>query len=141
MALSANSMAITNLYFKNEKYLHAKREETEIINEAFDQLFAYFSGSLKVFSVPFLLNGSEFMKLVWNALCEIPYGETASYKEIAVKIGNPNASRAVGLACNRNPIPIFVPCHRVIGSNGDITGYRGGIDTKIKLLNLEKNNF
>lgn len=80
---------------------------------------------------------SAFMKKVWASLCEIPYGKTASYKEIAVKIGVPEAARAVGFANNRNPIPLFIPCHRVIGSDGSLTGYRGGLDLKKRLLDIE----
>jgi len=78
------------------------------------------------------------MKRIWASLCEIPYGQTATYKEIAVKIGEPKAVRAVGLANNRNPIPVFIPCHRVIGTNGSLTGYRGGLELKKRLINMEK---
>jgi len=111
--------------------------ETEIIREAFKQLNAYLSGELKSFTLPLAPVGTDYMQEVWRLLCEIPYGETASYKDIATNAGNPKAARAVGLANNKNPIPIFIPCHRVIGSSGKLTGYRGGLDIKHKLLELE----
>ncbi|MDO4816408.1 MAG: methylated-DNA--[protein]-cysteine S-methyltransferase [Bacillota bacterium] len=102
------------------------------------QLGEYFAGSRKEFELPLNPRGTEFQKSVWNALLEIPYGETASYGEIAAKIGNPKASRAVGMANNRNPIAIIIPCHRVIGAGGKLTGYAGGLDKKEFLLKLEK---
>lgn len=101
------------------------------------QLNEYFAGERKEFSVPLHLNGTEFHQRVWRALCEIPFGKTASYKEIAERIGNPKAMRAVGQANHRNPIPIIIPCHRVIGANGHLTGYGGGMDMKEKLLSHE----
>jgi methylated-DNA-[protein]-cysteine S-methyltransferase len=112
-------------------------EDKKPFKEVIRQLTAYFAGKLKEFDVPLVLNGTEFQKLVWRNLLEIPYGETTSYGQIAKKIGNPEASRAVGLANGSNPIPIIVPCHRVIGSNGDLTGFGGGILIKKKLLALE----
>lgn len=89
------------------------------------------------FSVPIHLKGTDFQKKVWNELKNIPYGETRTYKEIAEKIGKPKASRAVGMACNKNPIVILVPCHRVVGTNGSLTGYAGGIELKKALLEAE----
>ncbi len=112
--------------------------ETSIIKEAAKQLNEYFDGSRKSFDLPLDPQGTEFQKKVWNALCSIPYGETRSYKQIAEQVGNPKAARAVGMANNKNPIMIFVPCHRVIGSNGKLVGYASGLDTKEKLLSLEK---
>jgi methylated-DNA-[protein]-cysteine S-methyltransferase len=103
-----------------------------------EQLEAYFDGSLTEFDVDLQLDGTEFQRQVWDALRTIPYGETRSYGEIAAQIGSPGASRAVGLANGRNPIGIIVPCHRVVGSTGSLTGYGGGIDRKRTLLNLEK---
>lgn len=105
-----------------------------------EQLDAYFAGSLTDFDVELELKGTEFQRRVWNALITIPYGETRSYGEIAEQIGSPGASRAVGLANGRNPISIIVPCHRVIGSTGGLTGYGGGLDRKRILLTLEKKN-
>ena len=98
------------------------------------ELEEYFAGERKEFSVPLHLKGTEFHQRVWRALCEIPFGKTASYKEIAERIGNPKAIRAVGQANHRNPIPIIIPCHRVIGANGHLTGYGGGMEMKEKLL-------
>lgn len=115
-------------------------ENEEFFREISRQLEAYFSGKLKSFDIKLAPEGTEFQKSVWDALCEVPYGETRSYKEIAVSIGNPRAYRAVGLANNRNPIAIIVPCHRVIGADGKLTGYASGLDVKEFLLKLEKNN-
>ena len=106
--------------------------------EAVEQLSAYFAGELTEFDLDLELAGTEFQRRVWAALRTIPYGETRSYGQIAEQIGSPGASRAVGLANGRNPIGIIVPCHRVIGSTGGMTGYGGGIDRKRALLALEK---
>lgn len=114
---------------------------TELTDEVAKQLSEYFDGGRKLFDFPFRLEGTEFQKKVWNALLEIPYGEIRTYKEIAVAIGNPNGSRAVGMANNKNPIHIVVPCHRVIGSNGKLVGYAGGLDMKRKLLEMEKGKY
>ena len=112
-------------------------EESAVIREAFAQLNAYLKGKLREFSLPLAPDGTEFQVNVWKALCGIPYGETASYKEIAAAVNNPKAYRAVGNANNKNPISIFIPCHRVIASNGKLAGYGGGISIKEKLLKLE----
>lgn len=101
------------------------------------QLLEYFAGERKNFDLPLQLNGTEFQLNVLEQLQHIPYGETTSYADIAKRIGKPKAFRAVGAANRRNPIPIIVPCHRVIGSNGDLTGFGGGLDTKEALLRLE----
>lgn len=130
---------ITNLYFSNDELptdIHIY--ETPVLKEAARQLKSYLAGELKLFSLPLSPVGTDFMKRVWASLCEIPYGRTASYKETAAKLGAPNAARAVGLANNRNPIPIIIPCHRVIGANGSLTGYRGGLELKKRLLDMEK---
>ena len=105
--------------------------------ETLRQLSEYFSGSRRDFELPMRLEGTAFQQRVWRELTKIPYGETWSYGELAKRIGNPNASRAVGLANGRNPIPILVPCHRVIGSDGSLTGYGGGLDRKRWLLSHE----
>ncbi len=109
-----------------------------LLCEAKKQLTEYFEGKRKVFDLPLNPAGTEFQQNVWNALKEIPYGETRSYKQIAERIGKPAACRAVGMANNKNPIMIVVPCHRVIGSNGNLTGYAFGTDMKNWLLQLEK---
>lgn len=101
------------------------------------QLGEYFAGKRREFSIALDMRGTRFQKDVWEALLEIPFGETRSYRQIASRLGNPRATRAVGAANGRNPIPIVVPCHRVIGSNGKLTGFGGGLETKDFLLNLE----
>lgn len=102
-----------------------------------EQLNAYFSGELTDFELSMEMRGTDFQRRVWAALCEIPYGETISYGELARQVGNPKASRAVGLANGRNPVAIVVPCHRVIGADGSLTGYGGGLDRKVWLLEHE----
>ncbi|MFF4488902.1 methylated-DNA--[protein]-cysteine S-methyltransferase [Streptomyces sp. NPDC001544] len=106
--------------------------------EAQDQLAAYFAGELKEFTLELRLHGTAFQRSVWDQLRRIPYGETRSYGELAAALGNPAASRAVGLANGRNPVGIIVPCHRVIGSGGALTGYGGGLDRKQRLLDFER---
>ena len=110
----------------------------EEVEEVRRQLREYLSGKRKEFDLKLEPQGTQFQKDVWNAMLEIPYGETRSYKEIAQRIGRPLACRAVGQASNRNPIAIIIPCHRVVGSNGSLTGYGGGMPIKIRLLDLEK---
>lgn len=105
--------------------------------EVIRQLQAYFRGALKEFDLPLALEGTKFQLRVWNALRSIPYGETISYAQLAERIGNPKAVRAVGLANGSNPIPIIIPCHRVIGSDASLTGFGGGLATKKMLLELE----
>jgi methylated-DNA-[protein]-cysteine S-methyltransferase len=102
-----------------------------------DQLRAYFRGDLREFSFDLDLIGTDFQKKCWNALCEIPYGQTCCYAELAEKVERPRAFRAVGQANHRNPVAIVVPCHRVVGANGTLTGYGGGLEVKEKLLKLE----
>jgi methylated-DNA-[protein]-cysteine S-methyltransferase len=108
-----------------------------VLLEAERQLEAYFAGRLKTFTVPLDLRGTPFQKRVWRALLTIPFGETRSYAQIAKQIGVPTAYRAVGAANGRNPLSIIAPCHRVIGSNGNLTGFAGGLPTKRKLLAME----
>lgn len=131
---------ITHLFFDGEAFPEKEYEkaETPVIKEAAKQLAEYLEGKRRTFDLPLAPAGSEFMLRVWKALQEIPYGETRSYKEIASAIGNSKACRAVGLANNRNPISVFIPCHRVIGANGSLVGYGGGLDKKAFLLELEK---
>lgn len=115
-----------------------KEGETPVLLETARQLKAYFAGELKEFSLPVRPEGTPFQQRCWQALTEIPYGETVAYSDIAARIGNPKACRAVGLANNRNPISIIIPCHRVVGKNGALTGYGGGLSTKELLLDLER---
>lgn len=112
-------------------------ERPEILQEVIKQLDEYFAGSRKDFDIKFKLKGTEFQKTVWTALTDIPYGETVSYKNIATKIGNEKAVRAVGSANGKNVINIIVPCHRVIGANKSLTGYGGGLHRKSWLLKHE----
>jgi methylated-DNA-[protein]-cysteine S-methyltransferase len=111
---------------------------TALTNEAARQLSAYLAGTLKIFSLPLAPSGTEFQKKIWRLLCGIPYGETVSYKDLAIAAENPKAARAVGQANNKNPIPIFIPCHRVIGANSKLVGYAGGLAMKEQLLALEQ---
>ncbi len=113
--------------------------ETPFIKEVQKELEEYFNGTRKTFQLPLALKGTPFQQEVWKALMTIPYGETMTYKQIAEAIGNPKACRAVGMANNRNPIPIIIPCHRVIGSNGALVGYGGGLHIKEMLLEMEDN--
>ncbi len=109
-----------------------------VLELAARQLAEYFAGERRVFTVPLSPAGTPFQKRVWEALPSIPYGETSTYGAVAQRIGNPNACRAVGMANNRNPLPIFIPCHRVVGRDGSLTGYAGGLDRKQFLLDLER---
>lgn len=115
-----------------------EQQESEILNLAEQELREYFAGERKEFTVPVFLQGTDFQLKVWNALQEIPYGEMCSYGEIARKIGNPKACRAVGGANNRNPVMIFIPCHRVVGADGSLVGFGAGLEVKQYLLELEK---
>ena len=136
--ISADENFLLSVKFVNHNFIENK--ENKIIKQTIKQLDEYFNGKRKKFELPLNPKGTEFQKKVWLQLMNIPYGKTATYKDIATLIGNTNASRAVGNANNKNPIAIIIPCHRVIGSNNKLTGYAGGLDKKEKLLNLEKNN-
>lgn len=123
---------------KNIKINSIKQKNTKLLMKTEKQLKEYFSGIRTKFTVPLNPKGTKFMKEVWNELLNIPYGEVRTYKEIAQKIGNINAARAVGMANHKNPIPIIIPCHRVIGSNNKLVGYALGLYVKQYLLNLER---
>jgi methylated-DNA-[protein]-cysteine S-methyltransferase len=142
LQLVADEAGLRRIDFLNGKTPAAPdpqwHEDAEPVRETIRQLRAYFAGDLESFDLVLSPAGTPFQLTVWNRLCEIPYGETISYGELARRIGNPNASRAVGLANGSNPIPIVIPCHRVIGSNGKLTGYGGGLPIKEKLLALER---
>ena len=127
---------ITELKFNDDDIIEKK--ETPLIKKTITELEEYFLGLRKVFDIPINPKGTEFQKKVWQALKEIEYGKTETYKGIAVKINNDKACRAVGLANNKNPIPIIIPCHRVIGSNNKLVGFALGLDIKQSLLDLEK---
>lgn len=140
IAIAEENNAITEVLFYNEeKEINCQKnlKETHLIKEGYNQIQEYLSGKRKIFNLPLALKGTEFQLKVWNALKTIPYGETRSYKDIAILINREKAARAVGMANNRNPISIIIPCHRVIGSNGKLVGYGGGLNIKEYLLKLE----
>lgn len=141
LTLAGRGTVLTNLRMVDQTYEPSRAgwaPDDLAFPEAVDQLHAYFAGGRTGFDLQLDPRGTEFQQRVWKALLTIPYGETRSYREIAEQIGAPGASRAVGLANARNPIAIIVPCHRVIGANGNLTGYGGGLDRKRILLELEK---
>lgn len=142
LLLAADEAGLRQIHFVNGRQ-PAKPESSWIedraqLTETIRQLQAYFAGELENFNLQLAPEGTPFQLEVWRRLCDIPYGETISYGELAGRIGNPKASRAVGLANGSNPIPIVIPCHRVIGSNGKLIGYGGGLPIKEKLLALER---
>ena len=138
IVIAEENNKITDVFFENDK-LEGKYiiNETDVLRQAALQLEEYFHGKRKTFSLDLAPEGTDFMKKVWKELSNIPYDQTVCYKDIAIAIGNEKACRAVGMANNRNPIPIFIPCHRVIGKNGALVGYSSGVDIKVKLLELE----
>jgi len=138
IVIASDGEAITYLKHESAGNLSCKKEANMLTNLAAAQLSEYLSGECKAFDLPLKPQGTDFQNKVWNALLEIPYGETRSYKQVAEMTGKPNASRAVGMANNKNPIWIIIPCHRVIGANGALTGYGGGLEMKQKLLEIEK---
>ena len=138
--ISEKDEKIIGLVFSDYKKEDEIEKETELIKKAYTQLEEYLSGKRTEFDIEIEMIGTEFQKKVWKELLNIPYGETRSYKDIAIAIGNEKACRAVGNANNKNPIAIIVPCHRVVGSNGSMTGYAGGLNIKEKLLKIEKYN-
>ena len=145
LGIGATEDKITDLFFEYEienikKSSNYIIKETTLIKKAASQLFEYLNGKRRDFNLPLLKEGTDFQISVWNELLKIPYGETRSYKDIAIAINNEKAVRAVGMANNRNKISIFIPCHRVIGSNKKLVGYGGGLEIKEFLLNLEKKN-
>jgi methylated-DNA-[protein]-cysteine S-methyltransferase len=141
LTLTAEDGYLTGLHMHDQR--HAPTLVADAVRDdawfadIIGQLEAYFDGRLTEFEVPMKLDGTGFQKQVWSQLCAIPYGETISYGELARRVDNPKASRAVGLANGRNPIAVIVPCHRVIASNGGLGGYGGGLDRKTWLLDLE----
>lgn len=139
LGIVENNEALTHLCFEGEPVpSDALLLETELLKEVGHQMQLYFAGQLRDFNLPLAPAGTDYMQRVWEALRAIPYGETRSYREVAASLGNPEAARAVGLANNKNPLPLFIPCHRVIGSNRKLVGYRGGLSAKEQLLALEK---
>lgn len=141
LLLTSNGDALTTVYFEDPKYGPTSTDgwirDDSVLAEARQQLEEYFRGERTEFDLALAPKGTDFQRSVWRALTEIPYAATTSYGAIAARIGKPSASRAVGAANGRNPISIIVPCHRVIGSGGDLTGYGGGLDRKRWLLDHE----
>jgi len=131
---------LSHRLFGHEELPDSRVNETPLLKEAHKQIAEYLKGQRKSFDLPLSPSGTEFQQKVWKALTSIPYGTTVSYKDIAGKIGNEKACRAVGMANNRNPIALIIPCHRVIGKNGKLIGYGGGLDIKEYLLKLERDN-
>jgi len=143
LLLLGQENVITEIRFENswttEEVQHYLLNE-QFFRETIVQLDEYFSGQRKSFTLPLAPKGTVFQKMVWHELQQIPYGTTCSYGEIAQKINNPKACRAVGMANGKNPIPIIIPCHRVIGKNGTLTGFGGGIGVKQQLLDIEQSH-
>jgi methylated-DNA-[protein]-cysteine S-methyltransferase len=143
LTLAGHGNTLTNLRMVDQTHEPNRsswQPDDDAFHEAVEQLAAYFAGERTSFDLDLELSGTDFQRRVWAALQTIPYGETRSYRDIAEQVGAPGAFRAVGLANGRNPIGIIVPCHRVIGAGGSLTGYGGGLDRKRLLLELEKSN-
>jgi len=138
LLLAGDGEALTGMHLSPHRPGDGWRRDDRLFAAAIDQLGAYFAGELTDFDLRLAPHGTDFQRRVWAALRTIPYGTTTSYGELAAELGNPGASRAVGLANGRNPIAIIVPCHRVIGSDGTLTGYGGGLDRKRWLLDHEQ---
>ena len=128
----------TVTFLKKVTAIDEQNKPSALSDMVFTQVQEYFEGNRKHFDFPYELHGTDFQKKVWAALCTIPYGKTCTYKDIATIVGNPKASRAVGMANNKNPITIAVPCHRVIGSSGKLIGYAGGLTMKEAMIALEQ---
>jgi len=139
MALAEEEGAIVRLYLPTSPTPRLMPHSTPLLEEGVRQLRQYFEGTRTSFDLPLAPQGTPFQQKVWAALRDIPYGQTRSYRDIAFAVGCPRGFRAVGMACNRNPIPILIPCHRVVGANGALTGYAGGVELKQALLALEQN--
>lgn len=118
----------------------ARGTRTALTDRAYGEIMEYLEGQRREFDFPYTMRGTAFQKRVWDALCDIPYGETRTYKEIAAAVGNPKACRAVGMANNKNPMTIVVPCHRVVGTSGKLIGYAHGLEMKEALLKLERDH-
>ena len=134
LTITEENGALTALTFSGGE---TQRPSTPLLKEAVSQLTAYFAGQRQVFELPLSPRGTAFQKQVWDALCRVPYGQTCSYGQLAHAIGRDRACRAVGMANHRNPLPIFIPCHRCVGADGSLTGYAGGLAAKKYMLQLE----
>ncbi len=142
LTLMAHDGVLTHLVMEDQAHATdtppGSRRDDDAFDEVRTQLDQYFAGTRTRFDVPMRLGGTDFQRQVWAQLCAIPYGETISYGELARRVGNPKASRAVGLANGRNPVAVIVPCHRVIAADGSLGGYGGGLERKTHLLDLER---
>ena len=144
LTLVADGGALCGLYMTQQRHLPAFETfgdpdpDAPVFAQAESELKEYFAGQRRHFDVPITFHGTPFQQRVWRALTEIPYGETLSYGRLADRLGNPTASRAVGLANGKNPVSIIVPCHRVVGATGSLTGYGGGLERKRYLLDFEQ---
>ena len=139
MAVGEENGALVRLWLPNQPTPRLMPHKTPLLERAEGQILEYFNGQRQVFDLPLSPVGTQFQQKVWKALLDIPYGQTQSYGELAARIGCPGGARAVGLANRNNPLPILIPCHRVIGVKGTLTGYAGGVELKQKLLEHEKN--
>lgn len=140
LTIGSSLDGIAFIHYGIKEYETFQRMPSLLTDSAFQQLLEYFAGNRTAFDLPLAPVGTDFQKSVWKQLAGIPYGETRTYKQIAAACGNEKACRAVGMANNKNPIMIVVPCHRVIGSNGRLVGYACGLDVKERLLLLEQEN-
>lgn len=140
IGIAENGRAITEIFFNEQIPVGAHTHSTPLLQQAAQQIDEYFAGKRTAFDLPLEPQGTPYRLRVWQTLRGIPYGATATYAEIATCAGNPRAARAVGGANHHNPIPIVIPCHRVIGANGALTGYAGGMERKEFLLALERHN-
>lgn len=138
LAVTAGQSAVSSVQFGTALKEGVAQQRTELLDRAALELEEYFAGTRRHFSVPYDAPGTPFQREVWQAICAIPYGQTRTYLEVARAIGRPGASRAVGMACNRNPLLLLIPCHRIVGSGGKLVGYAGGMDMKRQLLNIER---
>lgn len=145
LTLVASDIGLTHVLFEGQEPVDVglpadvpEADDHAVLEAAAGQLSEYFAGEREKFDVPLALDGTEFQEAAWRALAAVPFGETRTYGEQAEAIGRPGAFRAVGAANGRNPVPIILPCHRIVGANGDLTGFAGGIDTKRRLLDHEQ---
>lgn len=141
MALASEGEAITHLYLPGRPTPRLVSHPIPLLLEGERQLLEYMGGQRKVFDLPLNPQGTPFQRRVWQALEAIPWGETRTYRDIALAVDSPRGFRAVGMANHHNPIPIFIPCHRVVGADGSLTGYAGGVELKKALLSLEGHTF
>ena len=139
MAVGEEDGALVRLWLPNQPMPRLMPHKTPLLERAQGQILEYFNGQRQVFDLPLSPVGTQFQQKVWKALLDIPYGQTQSYGELAARIGCPGGARAVGLANRNNPLPILIPCHRVVGAKGALTGYAGGVELKQRLLEHEKN--